>query len=236
MRRAPSPYQNAEIAQPDEGNLPADLGCRTRRKCSKVISTISDHFRPFPTGQLPFFGADANQVQCSRLPSHARGQERKISMSVPVDEIALAQRVLTILVESLLGATAHVRRPPEPATALPEAQPPKSITAFCKSKSISRAFFYALKRKGLAPKLDEIIAPREAGVNRGRGLKLVRITAESERAWDKQMEQMRGSKAAELEVERAREQRVAAAKLAAASPNHISKNGARSVQRRRRRA
>ena len=163
-------------------------------------------------------------------------------MSVPVDENALAQRVLTILAESLLGATASVRRPPEPATDLPEATssaaavaPPKSITAFCKSKGMSRAFFYALKRKGLAPKLDEIAAPGEPGINRGRGLKLVRITAESERAWDEQMEQMRATEAAQLEAARAREQRVAAAKLAAASPNHISKNRARSVQRRRRR-
>ena len=100
---------------------------------------------------------------------------------------------------------------------------------------MSRAFFYARKRKGLAPKLDEITAPGEPGINRGRGLKLVRITAESERAWDEQMAQMRATEAAELEAARAREQRVAAAKLAAASPIHISKNRARPVQRRRRR-
>jgi hypothetical protein len=58
-------------------------------------------------------------------------------MSVPVDENALA-RVLTILAQSLLGG---VRHPPEPATedspeaagGVAAAEPPKSITAFCKS-------------------------------------------------------------------------------------------------------
>jgi hypothetical protein len=151
-------------------------------------------------------------------------------MGVLVDENALAQRVLTILAESLLGATASVCRPPEPATGLPAApsnsaaaEPPKSITAFCESRGMSRAFFYALKRKGLAPKLDEISAPGEPGINRGRGLRLVRITAESERAWDEQMEQLRATEAAELEAARARQQRVEAGKLAAQSPLHVSK-------------
>jgi hypothetical protein len=73
-------------------------------------------------------------------------------MSVLVDESAIAQRVLTILAESLLRA--RVRRLPEVATDDPPevtdsvtaAEPPKSITAFCKSKGMSRAFFYALKR------------------------------------------------------------------------------------------
>ena len=157
-------------------------------------------------------------------------------MSVPVDENALA-RVLTILAQSLLGG---VRHPPEPATedspeatgSVAAAEPPKSITAFCKSKGMSREFFYALKRKGLAPKLDEITAPGEPGVNRGRGLKLVRITAESERAWDKQMEQLRASEAAELEAARARDQRVVAGKLAAQSPLHVSRRNQQKTPRR----
>jgi len=160
-------------------------------------------------------------------------------MTVLVDENALAQRVLTILVE-MLGATASVRHPPEPPTDLSEATtavagaPPKSITAFCKSKGISRAFFYTLKRMGLAPKLDEIIAPGEPGINRGRGLKLVRITAESERAWDWQMAQLRTTEAAELAAARAQAQRVEAGKMAAASEAHVSRR-VRRVQRRRRR-
>jgi hypothetical protein len=111
--------------------------------------------------------------------------------------------------------------------------PPMSIAAFCESEGMSRAFFYALKRKGMAPQLTEIIVPGEPGINRGRGLRLVRISAQSRRAWRERIAQARASEAAELEIARAREQRVAAAKLAAASPTHISKNRARPVQRRR---
>ena len=143
-----------------------------------------------------------------------------------IDENALAQRVAKILAETLRGtdlASAAVT------------EPPKSIGAFCKSEGMSRAFFYALKRKGMAPELTEIMVPGEPGINRGRGLKLVRITAESARAWREKIAQARTSEAAELEVARAREQRVAAAKLAAQSPNHVSKNRARPVQRRPRR-
>src|SRR5215813_6061579 len=149
MRTAPPPYQNAEIAQPDEGNLSADLGCRTERKYPKVISTFPDRFRPFPTSQPPFFNADGTHVQCSRLPSYARGQElifmselleqRELLFKL-IDENALAQRVAKILAEILRGtdlASAAVT------------EPPKSIAAFCKSEGMSRAFFYALKRKGM---------------------------------------------------------------------------------------
>jgi hypothetical protein len=53
--------------------LPQLVGIRLVRP--GVILTFSDRFRPFPTRQLPFFGADASQIQCSRLPSRARGQE-----------------------------------------------------------------------------------------------------------------------------------------------------------------
>jgi len=158
-------------------------------------------------------------------------------MSVPVDENALAQRVLTILAESLL---ASVRHPPEPATDDPPeaassaaaAEPPKSIAEFCKSEGISRAFFYALKRRGMAPQLDEIIVPGEPGINRGRGLKLTRITAESARAWREMIRQVRLSEASKLEIARAHAQRVEAAKLSVASPNHVSRRP-RPVRRRR---
>jgi hypothetical protein len=162
-------------------------------------------------------------------------------MSAQVDENAIAQRVLTILAESLLGAGVRclpelaTDDPPEAAGSVAAAETPKSITAFCKSKGMSRAFFYALKRKGLAPRLDEITAPGEPGVNRGRGLKLVRITAESERAWDKQMEQLRASEAAELEAARARDQRLVAGKLAAQSPLHVSRRNQQKTPRHGRR-
>jgi hypothetical protein len=142
-------------------------------------------------------------------------------MTQSMDENAIAQ-LAKILAETLRGAD------------VPGTEPPVSIASFCKSEGMSRAFFYALKRKGMAPQLTEIIVPGEPGVNRGRGLRLVRISAESRRAWRKRIAQARAGEAAELEIARAREQRVAAAKLAATSPNHISKNRARPVQRRRR--
>jgi hypothetical protein len=143
-------------------------------------------------------------------------------MTQPMDENAIAQLVAKLLAENLRGADVLAT------------EPPMSIAAFCKSENISRAFFYALKRKGMAPRLTEIIVPGEPGINRGRGLKLVRISAESVRAWRERIAQTRASEAAELEIARAREQRVAAAKLAAASPTHIS-NRARPVPRRPRR-
>jgi hypothetical protein len=118
---------------------------------------------------------------------------------------------------------------------VPATESPMSIAGFCKSQGMSRAFFYALKRKGMAPQLTEIIVPGTPGINRGRGLRLVRISAESVRAWRERIAQARASEAAELEIARAREQRVAAAKLAAISPNHVSKNRAQPVQRRPRR-
>jgi hypothetical protein len=134
------------------------------------------------------------------------------------DESSAAQRLKAWLEKILAGAAA--------------VPPPKSITAFCKSRGMSRAFFYSLKRRGLAPKIDEIIVPGEPGINRGRGLKLSRITAEAEREWDAQMQQMRATEAAELEAARAREQRAEAGKLAAASAAHVSKR-TQPVKRRR---
>jgi hypothetical protein len=140
-----------------------------------------------------------------------------------IDENAIAHLVAKILAENLRGA------------AVPATELPMSIAAFCKSEGMSRTFFYALKRKGMAPQLTEIIVPGEPGINRGRGLRLVRITAESARAWREKIARVRASEAAELEIARAHEQRVAAAKLAAASPSHVSKNRARPMQRRPRR-
>jgi hypothetical protein len=162
-------------------------------------------------------------------------------MGALVDEDALAQRVLALLAESLLGATAKASRP-EPAPQPPAiskatpAEPAKSISAFCRSKGMSRGFYYGLKRRGLAPKVDEIIVPGEPGVNRGRGSKLIRITAESERAWDERMAQLRAGEVAQLEVARAHEQRVEAGKLAAQSAEHVSRRGDPARRRRRRSA
>jgi hypothetical protein len=136
-------------------------------------------------------------------------------MTQPIDENAIAQLVAKILAESLRGAD------------VPATEPPMSIPGFCRSEGMSRASFYALKRKGMAPELTEIILPGEPGINRGRGLKLVRISAQSRRAWREKIAQVRASEAVELEIARAREQQVAVAKLAAISPNYVSKNRAR---------
>jgi hypothetical protein len=141
-------------------------------------------------------------------------------MSQSIDANAIVQLMAKIVEEKLRGADA------------PAPEPPMSIAGFCKSQGMSRAFFYALKRKGMAPQLTEIIVPGQPGVNRGRGLRLLRISAESVRAWRERIAQVRASEAVEQEIAHAREQRVAAAKLAAISPNHVSKNRARPVRGR----
>jgi hypothetical protein len=141
-------------------------------------------------------------------------------MSLSIDENAIAHLVAKILAENLRGAD------------VPATEPPMSIAAFCKSEGMSRAFFYALKRKGMAPQLTEIIVPGEPGINRGRGLKLTRITAESARAWREMIRQVRLSEASKLEIARAHAQRVEAAKLSVASLNHVSRRP-RPVRRRR---
>ena len=75
-------------------------------------------------------------------------------MSVLVDENAIAQRVLTILAESLLRARVcrlpevATDDPPEATGSVAAAEPPKSITAFCKSKGISRYFFMRSSVRG----------------------------------------------------------------------------------------
>src|SRR6516225_8823432 len=98
-------------------------------------------------------------------------------MTQSLDEKAIAQFVANLLAGNLRGAN------------VPPTEPPMSIADFCKSEGMSRAFFYALKRKGMAPQLTEIIVPGEPGINRGRGLRLVRISAESVRAWRERIAQ-----------------------------------------------
>jgi hypothetical protein len=60
----------------------------------------------------------------------------------------------------------------------------------------------------MAPQLTEIVIPAEPGVNHGRGLHFVRISADAHRAWREKIAQVRASEAAELEAARARAQRV----------------------------
>jgi hypothetical protein len=147
-------------------------------------------------------------------------------MNVVADEKALAQRVLTILAESL-SATAS--GPSEPATDDPHeaasnaaaAEPGLSVSAFCRAEGLCRATYYKLRRLNLAPQVTEVILPAAPGQK--RGLKLVRISATSHRQWREKIAQTRASEAAELEAARFRELRVEAGKRAAKSVKHISR-------------
>jgi hypothetical protein len=69
---------------------------------------------------------------------------------------------------------AAARCPPHRASA---------IDGFCQAENMSRAFFYAMQRRGMGPQVTEIILPPEPGVNRGRGLRLLRISAAAHREW-----------------------------------------------------
>ena len=93
---------------------------------------------------------------------------------------------------------------------------------FCWLENISKAKFYELKKRGLTP--DEIDI---GGV--------LRITPKAREEWHERMAELAKSEAARLEAERRRELAIIAARAAAASPNHVSKNRARPVQRHRRR-
>ena len=88
---------------------------------------------------------------------------------------------------------------------------------FCWLENISKAKFYELKKRGLTP--DEIDI---GGV--------LRITPKAREEWHERMAELAKSEAARLEAERRRELAIIAARAAAASPNHVSKN--RSLQRR----
>ena len=88
---------------------------------------------------------------------------------------------------------------------------------FCWLENISRAKFYQLKKRGLAPDETNIDG-------------VLRITPASRERWRERMAELAKSDAARLEAERRRELAAVAGRAAAASPNHVSKN--RSVQRR----
>ena len=88
-------------------------------------------------------------------------------------------------------------------------------------KHISKSTHNKLKKAGLAPEEEVVMLP---------GFNLVRITPQARR--DCKIAELRQSKEAELESTRRQAQVEAAGRLAAQSPNHISKH-ARHVQRRR---
>lgn len=94
--------------------------------------------------------------------------------------------------------------------------PDKTITEFCAKKRISKASWYELEKRGLAPEVLEI-----------PGTRIRRITAAAEAAWDARMVELMQSKAAQLEAERRRAQAAEAGRIAAQSPRHISRRPAR---------
>jgi hypothetical protein len=93
-------------------------------------------------------------------------------------------------------------------------------------KRISKSTHIKLKKAGLAPEETVLTLP---------GFNLVRITPQARADWDRKIAELRQSKEAALESARRQAQVEAAGRLAAQSPNHVSKNRARAVQRRRRR-
>ena len=93
---------------------------------------------------------------------------------------------------------------------------------FCWAENISPAKYHELQKKGLGPAVTDI-----DGVQR--------ITPEARAEWHQLMAERAKSGAVRLEAARRRELAIIAGRAAAASPNHVSKNRARPVQRRRRR-
>jgi hypothetical protein len=93
-------------------------------------------------------------------------------------------------------------------------EPDKTLAEFLAQKRFSKAYYYSLKQRGLAP--NETLYP-------GR---VIRISAEAEQAWEEKIAAHAASKAAKLEVARRREIATAAGKAAAKSPLHVSKRKA----------
>jgi hypothetical protein len=96
-----------------------------------------------------------------------------------------------------------------------------SQNEFCWLERISKSKYYQLRKKGLAPDETNICG-------------VIRITPEARETWHARMAALAKSEAARLEAERRRELAVIAGRLAAQSPNHVSRR-ARPVQRRGRR-
>jgi len=87
---------------------------------------------------------------------------------------------------------------------------------FCWVENISKAKFYELKKRGLAPDETNIDG-------------LLRITPKAREEWHERMAKLAKGEAARIEAERRRELAVIAGKAAAASPLHVSRRGSRSA-------
>ena len=92
-------------------------------------------------------------------------------------------------------------------------------------KHISKSTHLKMKKAGLAPEEEVVILP---------GFNLVRITARARADWERKIAELRQSKEAALESARRQAQVEAAGRLAAQSPNHVSRR-IRPMQRRGRR-
>ena len=88
----------------------------------------------------------------------------------------------------------------------------ETISEFCLAERFSKSFYYGLKKRGLGP--EEFEVP---------GTRVKRITPEAHTAWRERMAELAKSETAQLEAERRRAQAAEAEKLAAQSPNHVSR-------------
>jgi hypothetical protein len=88
----------------------------------------------------------------------------------------------------------------------------QTTTEFCQSEHISKATFYDLRKRGLAPEVLEV-----------PGTKIKRITSQARETWRARMAELAKAEATQLEAERRRELAAIAGRIAARSPKHISK-------------
>ena len=91
----------------------------------------------------------------------------------------------------------------------------KTIPEWCKARRLSRSTYHKLKKLGRGPKELEI-----------PGTRIKRITPEADAEWEARMAELAKSEDAQLEAERRRAQAAEAGKLAAQSPNHVSRRTA----------
>jgi hypothetical protein len=87
-----------------------------------------------------------------------------------------------------------------------------SLKDFMFLENMSPATYYKIRRAGNGP--EETVLP---------GTNLIRITAEARRAWHAKLAALRDSTAGKLEQQRRDAQAKQAAKVAVASPDHVSK-------------
>jgi hypothetical protein len=87
-----------------------------------------------------------------------------------------------------------------------------TIDGFCQLESISRASFFSLQRRGLAP--ETYCVPQT---------RIVRISAKARHEWRERMAELSKQEAGRLEEQRRRDQAIRAGKLAVESDRHVSK-------------